>query len=80
MRDETPCSQLNASRFYRADLMMRSFACRQTALLFDERKTRSFPPGIQRAALRKLAQVHAVTELNHLAVPPGNRPAASTRS
>jgi proteic killer suppression protein len=29
---------------------------------------------IQReVALRKLAQVHAVTELNHLAVPPGNR-------
>ena len=23
--------------------------------------------------MRKLAQVHAVTELNHLAVPPGNR-------
>ena len=53
--------------------MIRSFACRQSALFFEERKTRSFPPAIQRAALRKLAQVHAVTELNHLAVPPGNR-------
>jgi proteic killer suppression protein len=53
--------------------MIRSFACRQTALFFEERKTRSFPPDIQRVALRKLAQVHAVTELNHLAVPPGNR-------
>jgi len=53
--------------------MICSFACRQTAVFFEERKTRSFPPDIQRVALRKLAQVHAVTELNHLAVPPGNR-------
>ncbi len=53
--------------------MIRSFACRQTAIFFEKRKTRSFPPDIQRVALRKLAQVHAVTELNHLAVPPGNR-------
>jgi len=53
--------------------MIRSFACRQTALFFEERKTRSFPPDIQRVALRKLAQVHAVTSLNHLSVPPGNR-------
>lgn len=53
--------------------MIRSFACRKTALFFEERKSRSFPPGIQRVALRKLAQLHAVTELNHLSVPPGNR-------
>lgn len=53
--------------------MIRSFACRETALIFEERKTRSFPPDIQRVALRKLAQLHAVTELNHLSVPPGNR-------
>jgi len=53
--------------------MIRSFACRQTAVFFEQRKTRTFPPDIQRVALRKLAQVHAVTELNHLAVPPGNR-------
>jgi proteic killer suppression protein len=52
--------------------MIRSFACRKTALFFEERKTRSFQPDIQRVALRKLAQVHAVTELNHLTVPPGN--------
>ena len=29
-----------------------------------ERETTSFPPDIQRIALRKLAQLHAVTELN----------------
>ena len=53
--------------------MIRSFACRKTALFFKERKTRSFPPDIQRVALRKLAQLHAVTELIHLYIPPGNR-------
>ena len=53
--------------------MIRSFASRETASFFEERKTRSIPPTIQRVALRKLAQLHAVTELNHLSVPPGNR-------
>ena len=53
--------------------MIRSFACRETARFFEERKTRFLPPTIQRVALRKLAQLHAVTELNHLSVPPGNR-------
>lgn len=53
--------------------MIRSFACRKTALFFEERKTRSIPPDIQRVALRKLAQLHAVTESKHLAIPPGNR-------
>lgn len=53
--------------------MIRSFASRETEVFFEERKTRSIPPTIQRVALRKLAQLHAVTELNHLSVPPGNR-------
>jgi proteic killer suppression protein len=53
--------------------MIRSFACRKTELFFEARKTRSFPPDIQRVALRKLAQLHAVTELKHLSIPPGNR-------
>lgn len=53
--------------------MIRSFACQQTAFFFRERKSRSFPPDIQRTALRKLAQIHAVTELQQLTTPPGNR-------
>lgn len=53
--------------------MIRSFACRETALFFEDRKTRAFPPNVQRGALRKLAQLHAVTALAHLSVPPGNR-------
>jgi toxin HigB-1 len=53
--------------------MIRSFACKDTASFFNDRRTRLFPPDIQRVALRKLAQLHAVTELNHLSIPPGNR-------
>jgi len=53
--------------------MIRSFASQETEFLFGKRKTRSIPPNIQRVALRKLAQIHAVTELNQLSIPPGNR-------
>lgn len=53
--------------------MIRSFSNRETARFFEERKTRSIPPDIQRVALRKLAQIHAVTELLQLSIPPGNR-------
>ncbi len=53
--------------------MIRSFACRKTERFFEERKSRFFPADMQRVALRKLAQLHAVTELRHLAIPPGNR-------
>jgi proteic killer suppression protein len=53
--------------------MIRSFACRETAFFFEERKSRAIPPDLQRVALRKLAQLHAVTELLQLSIPPGNR-------
>ncbi len=53
--------------------MIRSFACDDTARLFRLEKVRTFPPAIQRTALRKLAQLHAVTELLQLRAPPGNR-------
>jgi toxin HigB-1 len=53
--------------------MIRSFACEDTARLFRLERIRSFPPDIQRTALRKLAQLQAVTELSQLRAPPGNR-------
>jgi proteic killer suppression protein len=53
--------------------MIRSFACENTARLFRLEKVRAFPPDIQRTALRKLAQLHAVTDLPQLRIPPGNR-------
>jgi proteic killer suppression protein len=36
-------------------------------------RVKKIPPDIQRTALRKLTQLHAVTELAQLRVPPGNR-------
>jgi len=53
--------------------MIRSFACRKTERFFEDRRSRFFPADVQRIALRKLAQLHAVTKLSHLPVPPGNR-------
>ena len=53
--------------------MIQSFACKVTEQLFQLERVRSVPPEIQRTALRKLAQLHAVTELSQLRVPPGNR-------
>ena len=53
--------------------MIRSFACDATARLFLLEKVRAFPPDIQRTALRKLTQLHAVTEVAQLRIPPGNR-------
>jgi proteic killer suppression protein len=53
--------------------MIQSFACDQTARLFRLERVRTFPPGIQRTALRKLSQLHAVSELAQLRVPPWNR-------
>ena len=44
--------------------------------LFDDKKskaTRAFPPGLRRAARRKLLYLHDAAELKDLAVPPGNR-------
>jgi toxin HigB-1 len=53
--------------------VIQSFACQQTQRLYPLEKVRGFIPALQRIALRKLAQLDAVTDLQHLRVPPGNR-------
>ncbi|MEO0018140.1 MAG: hypothetical protein RLZZ522_1423 [Verrucomicrobiota bacterium] len=53
--------------------MIRSFANRDTGAFFETRDGRVFPADMQRTALRKLAQLHSVTLLNQLSIPPGNR-------
>ena len=53
--------------------MIHTFSCRATERLFIKRTSRRFPPDLARVALRKLAQLHAVSALDQLAVPPGNR-------
>lgn len=52
--------------------MIRSFACQDTeALSFGKRVKRWV--NIERAALRKLEQLHVSARLDDLRVPPGNR-------
>ncbi|WP_370306117.1 type II toxin-antitoxin system RelE/ParE family toxin [Sinimarinibacterium flocculans] len=52
--------------------MIRSFACRDTEALFNSRAVARFR-NIERAARRKLLQIHASTALSALRIPPGNR-------
>ena len=53
--------------------MIRSFADREAEALFSGRLARRLPRDIQRAAQRKLRQLHEAEELRDLAAPPGNR-------
>ncbi|WP_077528792.1 type II toxin-antitoxin system RelE/ParE family toxin [Vreelandella utahensis] len=52
--------------------MIRSFRCKETQALFRTGKTKRFT-AIQKAAERKLIQLHAAEELRDLESPPGNR-------
>ena len=52
--------------------MIKSFKCRDTADLFEKRKSRRFS-AIARQGIKKLAMLHAAPHLNDLLVPPGNR-------
>ena len=52
--------------------MIRSFKCKDTEALFDDRFVRRFQ-GIERAARRKLEVLEAAERLEDLRVPPGNR-------
>jgi len=51
--------------------VIRTFRCAETEELFHYHHTRRFR-AFERVALRKLLQVHAATELQVLASPPGN--------
>jgi toxin HigB-1 len=52
--------------------VIQSFGSKETEELFQYRHSRRFR-AIERIALRKLLQLHAATELQTLASPPGNR-------
>lgn len=52
--------------------MIRSFRCRDTEALFNDRSARRFR-NIERVARRKLLYLHRATRLQDLRVPPGNR-------
>ena len=53
--------------------MVRSFAEKNTELLFQREKVKRFAGKLQRAALRKLTLLDAAESLDDLRVPPGNR-------
>ena len=53
--------------------MIHSFADRTTARLFDGHAPRHVAAAIATVAHRKLVQLHTVTRLQDLAIPPGNR-------
>lgn len=52
--------------------MIRSFRCRDTEQLFDDRSVLRFR-AIERGARRKLLLLHRATRLDDLRAPPGNR-------
>jgi proteic killer suppression protein len=53
--------------------MIRSFACKETAALFNDESSRRLPQQIQRAARRKLLLLHQARCLDDLRSPYGNR-------
>lgn len=53
--------------------MIKSFACKETAKLFDRRGSRKLPTLIQRVARRKLEILDAAETLDDLRIPPANR-------
>lgn len=53
--------------------MTRSFADKATERLWRRDKVPSVDPRVQKAVIRKLAQIHAARFLDSLRVPPGNR-------
>ena len=54
-------------------MMIRSFRDKETEKIFDRTRSRRFPPGIQRVALRKLRMLNQSRTLDDLKVPPANR-------
>ena len=52
--------------------MIKSFKCRDTETLFDDRPVRRFAQ-FERVARRKLLYLHRARTLDDLRVPPGNR-------
>jgi proteic killer suppression protein len=53
--------------------MIRTFASGRTERVFGRERVAGFSRGLQRAAWKKLAILHAAGSLQDLRVPPGNR-------
>jgi proteic killer suppression protein len=53
--------------------VIRSFADKQTAAVFDGHRVRALPTHVQDVARRKLKAIDAAKEIDDLRAPPGNR-------
>lgn len=53
--------------------MLKSFADRETELIWSGRRSRKLPADIQNIALRKLRMIDQSRRIEDLRVPPGNR-------
>lgn len=53
--------------------MIKSFADKATAAVFEGLQVRRLPHTIQGIARRKLKLIDAATQVEHLRIPPGNR-------
>jgi proteic killer suppression protein len=53
--------------------MIKSFADKEAEKVWKRRRSKALPQQLQRAALRKLSQLHFAGRLSDLRVPPGNR-------
>ena len=53
--------------------MIRTFATKETAAIFANKKIRRFDPQMVRVAQRKLALLNRIERVEELRVPPGNR-------
>ncbi|QOC23823.1 type II toxin-antitoxin system RelE/ParE family toxin [Wenzhouxiangella sp. AB-CW3] len=53
--------------------MIRSFADRETRVIWEGRQSRKLPANIQATARRKLRMLNNARDLTDLRVPPGNR-------
>ena len=52
--------------------MIKSFADKQTELVYNETFSKKLPPDIQRIALRKLLMINSASNINDLRSPPSN--------
>lgn len=52
--------------------MIKSFANKETELIYDQKKSMRLPQEIQKTALRKLQYIDNAKALNDLRSPPGN--------
>jgi len=52
--------------------MIKSFKCKETEKIWNEQRSKKFPPNIQTRALRKLRLIDSSERIQDLKIPPSN--------